>query len=357
MKDAFLRFHGANVVRVSWDTAPPNYMKAVADARVVGAEIGLLLTRLASRLPPAEVEPFLARVHIIGHSLGAHVAGYAGNFVESQLGLKIGRITGLDPAGPAFQYTDPLVRLDPTDATFVDGIHTDAAADFITGWGMEQPVGHIDFYPNGGQNQPGCVEQQLSVDVLSITGDKFGSMIVCHHKRACYYYLETLIPRNVTVKIEEIEPKVYTVNWTEDWQQTYSVLGNLQETFDIDSIVDGSDSNADQSDHLERTLTLGGALAGAHKRGQCGFLGTICNRNLDLFGELKPECGAKCAKASASVLTFPENGTVKESTLCVPMGHEAAIMAADIKNFRERTSRQQLKMYLETNNVPPFCKS
>ena len=139
--------------------------------------------------------------------------------------------------------------------------------------------------------------------------------------------------------------------------QIPSVLGSLQETFDIDSIVDGSDSNADRSAHLERTLSLGGARAGAHHRGQCGFLATICNGNLDRFGELKPECGAKCAEASASVTTFPENGTVKESTLCVPMGHEAALMATEIKTFRERTSRQQLKMYLETNNVPPFCKS
>ena len=69
--------------------------------------------------------------------------------------FKSGRITGLDPAGPAFQYTDPLVRLDPSDAIFVDAIHSDAAVDFISGFGMEQPVGHVDFYPNGGQNQPG----------------------------------------------------------------------------------------------------------------------------------------------------------------------------------------------------------
>lgn len=33
---------------------------------------------------------------------------------------------GLDPAGPLFTNTDPSVRLDPTDALFVDGIHSDA---------------------------------------------------------------------------------------------------------------------------------------------------------------------------------------------------------------------------------------
>ena len=37
-------------------------------------------------------------------------------------------LLGLDPADPYFQYTDPEVRLDPTDATFVDILHTDGAS-------------------------------------------------------------------------------------------------------------------------------------------------------------------------------------------------------------------------------------
>lgn len=32
---------------------------------------------------------------------------------------------GLDPAEPYFQYTDTAVRLDPSDADFVDVLHTD----------------------------------------------------------------------------------------------------------------------------------------------------------------------------------------------------------------------------------------
>lgn len=35
--------------------------------------------------------------------------------------------SGLDPAEPYFQDTNALVRLDPTDAKFVDVIHTDAS--------------------------------------------------------------------------------------------------------------------------------------------------------------------------------------------------------------------------------------
>jgi pancreatic triacylglycerol lipase len=42
-----------------------------------------------------------------------------------------------------------FVRLDPTDAEFVDVIHTDSESILMGGYGMEQPVGHVDFYPNG----------------------------------------------------------------------------------------------------------------------------------------------------------------------------------------------------------------
>jgi len=48
------------------------------------------------------------------------------------------------------------VRLDPKDALFVDAIHTDGQRIWQLGWGMMDPVGHADFYPNGGDDQPGC---------------------------------------------------------------------------------------------------------------------------------------------------------------------------------------------------------
>ena len=64
--------------------------------------------------------------------------------------------TGLDPADPYFQGTDVRVRLDPSDAAFVDVIHTDGSSILQLGFGTMQQMGHVDFYPNGGSNQPGC---------------------------------------------------------------------------------------------------------------------------------------------------------------------------------------------------------
>ena len=62
----------------------------------------------------------------------------------------------MDPAGPNFEFTDKLVRIDKSDAKFVDIIHTNGD-NLITGhFGISASVGHVDFYPNGGRQQPGC---------------------------------------------------------------------------------------------------------------------------------------------------------------------------------------------------------
>ncbi|KAL3869306.1 hypothetical protein ACJMK2_042000 [Sinanodonta woodiana] len=62
----------------------------------------------------------------------------------------------MDPADPYFQGTDVKVRLDPGDADFVDIIHTDGSSILALGLGTNQAMGHVDFFPNGGKDQPGC---------------------------------------------------------------------------------------------------------------------------------------------------------------------------------------------------------
>ncbi|XP_069720832.1 lipase member H isoform X5 [Phaenicophaeus curvirostris] len=63
----------------------------------------------------------LDSLHMIGVSLGAHISGFVGQMFDGALG----RITGLDPAGPLYRGKPPSERLDPTDAQFVDVIHSD----------------------------------------------------------------------------------------------------------------------------------------------------------------------------------------------------------------------------------------
>lgn len=53
----------------------------------------------------------LDNVHLLGHSLGSHMAGFAGKHVLNMTGSKISRITALDPAGPLFDSSPLLARV------------------------------------------------------------------------------------------------------------------------------------------------------------------------------------------------------------------------------------------------------
>ncbi|KAG2457136.1 STOM protein, partial [Polypterus senegalus] len=132
-----------NVIVVDWNrgAATLNYPKAAENTRKVADILETTISQLV------ELGTSLSSIHLIGVSLGAHVAG----FIGSRFNGTIGRITGLDPAGPLFTGRSPKERLDPNDAMFVDVLHTD-----IDALGYREPLGHIDFYANGGTDQPGC---------------------------------------------------------------------------------------------------------------------------------------------------------------------------------------------------------
>ncbi len=139
-----------NLFIVDWrnEASGIDYFKAVFNVRQVAKHI-------AKFMNDAFIMP--KKVHCIGHSLGAHVCGYVGKE------MKLARITGLDPAGPLFGQR-ATERLDKSDAEFVDIIHTDSTL------GYNSPLGHVDFYPNGGGSQPNCndkkdlSEEQSSLD-------------------------------------------------------------------------------------------------------------------------------------------------------------------------------------------------
>lgn len=120
-------------------------MRVANLTRVVGMYVAEKIQELID-----EGQANASRIHVIGHSLGAHIAGFAGAQIKSP---QLYRITGLDPALPNFQrFRDPDLRLDPSDAAFVDIIHTSGGT-----LGNYAPIGMADFYVNGGTPpQPGC---------------------------------------------------------------------------------------------------------------------------------------------------------------------------------------------------------
>ncbi|KAG5669066.1 hypothetical protein PVAND_016966 [Polypedilum vanderplanki] len=109
----------------------------------------------------------------------AHLSGYTGYFLQRDFGKKLGRITGLDPAKPYFEFTHPIVRLDPSDAKFVDIVHTDSGFFIHNSFGIKQEIGHLDFYLNDGENQPSCKNTSISD-------------ITCHHAKSIDYFIESI---------------------------------------------------------------------------------------------------------------------------------------------------------------------
>lgn len=91
-------------------------------------------------------------------------------------------ILGLEPAGPFWSNS---FALKTNSGRHVEVIHTN-----IFGMGITEPIGHVDFYPNGGQIQPGCENAE---DVLHCSHIRsyqfFASSIRTNHLigRKCTY--------------------------------------------------------------------------------------------------------------------------------------------------------------------------
>ncbi|XP_066458666.1 endothelial lipase [Eleutherodactylus coqui] len=175
----------ANIIVVDWmSLAHQLYPDAVNNTKLVGRETAVLIDWLQEKGNMS-----LKNVHLIGYSLGAHVAGFAGNHVTGTLA----RITGLDPAGPMFEDVAAHKRLSPDDAEFVDVLHTYTREALGVSIGIKMPIGHIDIYPNGGDYQPGC---GLSDVLGALAYGNFGEAVKCEHERSVHLFVDSLINKD-----------------------------------------------------------------------------------------------------------------------------------------------------------------
>jgi len=187
-----------NVILVDWEelarvdqfkgTDNYSYDSAARNCIDVGEYLGYCFAALSKSFPSVEY-------HLVGHSLGAHVVGKAGRVFkrESENQKSMQRITGLDPAGPRF-VKGPILpaipelnenRFNDDVASFVDVIHTcgglrPAAFWIVSRLGDLHQLGDADFYPNGGEEQIGCEQ------------DDWEGLCGCSHGKAVTYYLESI---------------------------------------------------------------------------------------------------------------------------------------------------------------------
>jgi len=183
LAEAGLKLDDINVVRVGWagGSQTINYAQAVADSRVVGAEMAVMISEMVNL--GANLKDFW----LMGHSIGAHICSFVGRRIPG-----IGRITGMDPAEPMFQGKHVDARLDPTDGAYVDVIHTDATSILALGLGSEDPMGHVDYYPNGGRDQPGCMLGLGGHLNEHGIGDGVKQYVACNHERSWKFMIESI---------------------------------------------------------------------------------------------------------------------------------------------------------------------
>ena len=117
-----------------------NYLKNSQNGRLIARQAVKFLKSALSAGVKAE------NIHIIGHSMGAHIASFIAKEFQNHddHNLKIGRVTGLDPAGPFFENCNKGARLDMSDADLVDIIHTNPGQ--LPNQGIDIPIGHFDYF-------------------------------------------------------------------------------------------------------------------------------------------------------------------------------------------------------------------
>ena len=217
MEKSFLQWGDVNVVVVDWSSGGNtwNYYKAAVNTEVVGYQISRFLEHIENA---TSTESNWGSLHLVGHSLGAHICGYAAKELKKrQSKWKIERITGLDPAQPCFKNADSTVKLHKSDAPFVDIIHTNGRLLSDIGLGLPEPIGHVDFYPNGGKSQPGCVEidssyfKYLPIPITDIKNS------ICSHGRSYIYLTESLMS----------DVKKNCTFWAHYWDLSFQSLNQI----------------------------------------------------------------------------------------------------------------------------------
>ncbi|XP_034116444.1 phospholipase A1 VesT1.02 [Drosophila albomicans] len=177
VKDAYLSRGNYNVIILDWSrqAVDINYHRVSTQLESIAKSVAKLLRFLHdySGVP-------YWNIYLVGHSAGSHIAGHTGKLLKP---AQLGAIFALDPAGLTQLSLGPMERLAPTDATYVESIHTDLA---FLGNPYGSRLSHAAFYANWGRGQPHCP---------NATATEFD--IACDHFAAVYYFAESVRHPNI----------------------------------------------------------------------------------------------------------------------------------------------------------------
>nr|XP_034370944.1 lipase member H isoform X2 [Arvicanthis niloticus] len=132
---SLIRVQEMNVMVVDWNRGATTVIYPHASSKT--RKVALILKEFIDQMLAKGAS--LDNIYMIGVSLGAHISGFVGEMYDG----KLGRITAL---------------------------------------GYKEALGHIDFYPNGGLDQPGCPKTIFG-------GIKY---FKCDHQMSVFLYLASL---------------------------------------------------------------------------------------------------------------------------------------------------------------------
>ncbi|XP_031762870.2 lipase member H-B-like, partial [Galleria mellonella] len=182
--NSYLEQGKSNVALLNWEKLAAPVLSNMFNSYVNWAasnakKVGEMFAQTLQNLSEAGLN--LSNTHLVGHSLGAHLFGIAGNILSKE-GTQVAWITGLDPASVGFENRPLSSKLHAGSAGFVDVIHSDPDR-----YGYKRQMGTVDFWPNyrnfGPVIQPGCSNRQHSI---------FSAEDLCNHNRCWQILVDSL---------------------------------------------------------------------------------------------------------------------------------------------------------------------
>jgi pimeloyl-ACP methyl ester carboxylesterase len=165
----------STIIRVDWTQKADTWSYPYA-----AGQVSYIAQALAQVFATLGITP--NNTHVIGHSLGAHIAGFASYDYRKSTGKYIGEIVGLDPAAPFLEpYNNGFSSgLDSTQAQRVVVIHSsDSFAGLPAGgYGNFSEIGTLDIYMKSGSDIYGLTgpnDHDLAIKIYEtlVTGQSY----------------------------------------------------------------------------------------------------------------------------------------------------------------------------------------
>lgn len=137
--DNWLNKDNYQLIIVDWSecSLKCSYEEAVTNSKVISKVLSIFLLQLNSK-----TKINLAKTHLVGKNLGAHIAGQVGNELNINKKTKLFKITAFDPPIDLFEERTDVDKIDLQDADHVEVIHTNAnRKEFI-----QNSIGLVDIF-------------------------------------------------------------------------------------------------------------------------------------------------------------------------------------------------------------------